>query len=201
MNEITFNYKNKDISFLYLENDLICKNWVEFNRFYEKDILEYILGLNLTGVYIDCGSHFGNHTIFFAKYTKADKIISIEGNPYTYEVLQKNIIKNSSENVILINNLVGDKDDELYQIGFPQSSLLGKNIKNTGRSHILLEEKYKYSFDKVYTNTSVKIDTLLETIEIKTPVSFIKLDVERFEYFALLGCEKTIAKYKPILHI
>ena len=32
-------------------------------------------------------------------------------------------------------------------------------------------------------------------------VSFIKLDIERFEYFALLGAEKTIQFYKPILQL
>lgn len=196
-----FNYKNNSISFFYLNNDLICKNWVEFHRFYEKDILEYIENLNLEGVYIDCGSHFGNHTVFFSKFTKADKIISIEGNPHNFSFLEKNILENNCKNVILYNKLIGDKDDENYQIGFPQSSLLSNKIKNTGRSHILQDENYKYSFDKVFTNYSLKLDTILEKENLNMKVSFIKFDVERFEYFALIGAEKTIASNKPILQI
>lgn len=202
MNIISFDYRDKKVIFNYLEKDLICKNWVEFSKFYEKDILEFIKNLNLKGTYIDCGSHFGNHTIFFSLFTDADKIISIEGNPYNYAFLEKNIKLNYCKNVKLFNLLVGDKNDEFYQIGFPKSSLLGTNIKNTGRSHVLQtnKENNKYLFDKVFTNNSVTIDTLLEKNGINN-VSFIKLDIERFEYFALLGAEKTIQFYKPILQL
>jgi predicted RNA methylase len=61
------------------------------NLFYEIELLEKIKSLNLQGLYVDVGSHHGNHSIYFDKFCNSDKVISIEGNPFNFEYLKKNI--------------------------------------------------------------------------------------------------------------
>ena len=52
-------------------------------------------------------------------------------------------------------------------------------------------------FFKVSVTT---IDKIVNDLELQS-VDFIKIDIEGFEYKALLGANETLKKYKPIIYI
>ena len=83
----SFVYNNENVYFNYIENDHISNYWKN-NTFYEIKLLEKIKSLNLNGVYVDVGSHHGNHSIYFEKFCNSEKVISIEGNSFNFNYLK-----------------------------------------------------------------------------------------------------------------
>jgi FkbM family methyltransferase len=183
---ISFLYNNENIYFNLIEDDHISSYWKR-KTFYEPKLLEKIRSLNLNGVYIDVGSHHGNHSIYFDKFCNSDKVISIEGNPLNFNYLKKNINKNKCKN-ILYNIIVSDKVGETLNMKF--------NKNNTGDSRVInLENSHEKN---IISNTTNTIDNLLRNEE---NISLMKIDIENYEYYALLGAQKTIAKHKPLIII
>jgi len=181
-----FIYENKQVVMNSVTGDHISLSWSK-GDFYESKLLKKIASLNLGGTYVDIGSHHGNHSIFFSLFTKCTRVISIEGNPFNYDFLKKNIVNNNCKNIESHNVIIGNDSLERSMI---------YNIKNTGASRVIDEEYIptglEYGFAKNKTN---KLDDLIDSED----VSIIKIDVENFEYFVLLGAEKIIKSKKPII--
>ena len=189
-NTCEFKFKNENIIFNYINGDWISRWWIKKN-FYELKLLEKINSLNLKGLYVDAGAHFGNHSIYFSKFCDSTKVISIEGSELNYKYLQKNKIANNCTNIEVHNKIVGDEDDIKYK-------MTGPYLKNTGVSRVLNNDEAKSCSKKNPENISVRLDTLLKDEE---NVVLIKFDIELFEYKGLMGCEKTIEKFKPVIVI
>jgi FkbM family methyltransferase len=186
-NLYNFTYKNTFLQFYYVKDDHISNFWKN-NIFYEINLLEKIKSLGLNGTYVDIGSHHGNHSVYFDKFCKSEKVISIEGNPYNFTYLKKNIDINNCKN-ILYNKIINDKDgDELY---------MEYNIKNTGCSKVIAKNGDKEN-KNIIKNTTNTLDNLLKN---EDNITFIKMDIENYEYYALLGAKKIIDKFHPVISI
>lgn len=183
--EIQFKYKDITIKFEWY-NDNDNQKWRWNNKFYEDKLLEKLKSFNLTGTYIDVGAHLGNHTIFFDKFCNSEKVISIEGSPYTFEYTLKNAKTNNLTKTNIYNYIVSDKDNEMIEIGLD-------HINNCGQMSIYGKHKYYKSVVK-----SITLDTLLKD---EDKISLIKIDVENSEYNVLLGAIDIIEKHKPIIII
>ena len=61
---------------------------------YEQRLLNYVKSLELGGTYVDVGAFIGNHSSFFARNTKASRVVAIEGNPQILPLLQRNATRN-----------------------------------------------------------------------------------------------------------
>ena len=182
-NSYIFYYDNKLLKFNYIEGDWISKSW-EKKEFYELKLLEKIRYLNIKGVYIDVGAHHGNHSIYFDKFCKSKKVISIEGNPHNFKYLKQNI-NNNCTNVILHNIIVNDNPGETLYMQYSRC--------NTGNSRVI-----KNKNNNCCKNTSNSLDNLLIN---EKNISLIKLDIKNYEYYALLGAVNVIEKHKPIIII
>ena len=180
-------YNNENIYFNYLSGDHISKSWKN-NLFYENKLLEKIKSLNLNGLYIDIGSHHGNHSIYFDKFCNSTKVISIEGNPFNFNYLKMNITQNKCKN-ILYNIIVSDKEGETLTMKY--------NMINSGSSHVV-DKKMESNNHNYVNNTTNTLDNLLKNEE---NISLMKLDIERWEYKALLGAQNIITKHKPVIVI
>ena len=184
-------YNNKKIYFYYVENDHITTSWKN-RQFYEQKLLEKIKSFKLNGLYVDVGSHHGNHSIYFEKFCNSDKVISIEGNPFNFKYLKENITRNKCKNM-LINKIVSNKKDVTLTMEY--------NMGNTGMSRIVnskINTDYKNSNNNIIRNTTNTLDNLLKNEE---NISLIKIDIENFEYYALLGGQNIITKHKPVIVI
>lgn len=61
----------------------------------------------------DCGANIGTSILFFANSYPKAKIVAFEASPYIYEILKKNIEDNNIKNVVLNQNAVWTKNEEL----------------------------------------------------------------------------------------
>lgn len=181
-------YSGEEIKMRSVKGDYISSFW-ERGQFYESRLLEKIKSYDLKGTYVDVGAHHGNHSVFFDKFCNSDKVISIEGNPYNFSYLEKNIEENKCKNV-LVNKLVSDKEGEQL--------FMKLDTDNTGSSTIISSEEAKNCDLVVTKNTTVLLDNILSKEE---NISLIKLDVEDHEFYALKGCLRTICIHWPMLII
>jgi len=128
---------------------------------------------------IDAGAANGDTPAIFSREYKFSKIYAFEPEENNYKELVKNIRKFQLRNVIPIHKGVGNKKTKL------------KITSQSGQSYI-----------STYGTQFVQIQTIDEFVrENKSNVGVIKMDIEGFEYNAIMGAMQTIKKYNPILLI
>ncbi|MDQ6600386.1 FkbM family methyltransferase [Bacillus salipaludis] len=161
-------------------NDYIGSLIKSSNGYFEEELLtNFIDYIPNQGVIYDIGANIGNHTLFFSKYMKPNRIFSFEPSKELFEVLTNNIRINKIDNVQLYNSAVGEKEEK---------GILNFNTTNSGASNIEVKQDGNIQI--------IKIDNL----EIESP-DFIKIDVEGFEYNVLKGMNKTLQKNRPVIWI
>lgn len=177
--------------------DLIS-GWIESEKDLQHDKFLPEIGVaNITdGIVIDCGAHVGSHGIAYARKLGSNgSLICIEAGATQFECLQHNAAKFQCH-TNLINACVSDVHG-----GHARFTV---NEVNAGGSFTSDQKNGEISSNEVRTIT---IDGLCEDSGIFAggglgrPVTFIKLDVEGFEYKALCGMKQTLKKFKPKLLI
>lgn len=128
-------------------------------------------------IFVDVGAHVGEYTVRLAKYFK--KVIAIEANPASAEVLKKNLELNGIKNVEVINVAVGRKR--------------GKGVLNIRGGSSTLLSQYE-SPEKIEVKV-VPLDELIEGCDV------IKIDVEGYEEEVIRGASKIIFENKPVILI
>ncbi|MEP7229596.1 MAG: FkbM family methyltransferase [Ginsengibacter sp.] len=141
---------------------------------------------------IDIGANIGATTLNIAKKIGVQgKVFSFEPSPYNYQHASQNIALNKFNNIKLINQGLGNEKTIAF--------LYNVNTNNRGMQRLLKENGENSSYEK----TAVEIDTLdnsMMNFSIPPP-SFIKIDVEGYEYNVLAGGKETILKHRPVLFI
>lgn len=139
-------------------------------------------------IVIDVGANFGYWTMVASKLVgTSGKVISFEPIDTTYKIISKNITTSKLKNVDLYK--VG-LSNENKQATFHISSMDGIGGSSTQGLHSVV------NFNQEQEVTLVSLDTF---INLKKPISLIKLDIEGGELFALYGMEKIIKSDNPIL--
>lgn len=180
-NQITKKTQLKDHTIINtFENDFIGNIVEKTTDYYERIELEILCKyIPKNGVIYDIGANIGNHSLFFAKYTKPKKIFSFEPIQHVFEVLLKNIAENQLKNIEAFNFAVSDTNTT--------GKMLIKN-NNVGASQLSLNEPGNIQV--------VKLDDLA-----LSPPDFIKIDVEDLEYNVISGMEFILMKYQPIIWV
>lgn len=163
--------------------ELLTGTWIEGQYHYTDICIP-----NSGDVVISCGAFMGETTIWFAdKVGRNGKVYSFEPTEYTYNVAFRNIINNSLQDVVTMEQCgVWDEDTDLeinVSKGLEEKSC--NCITSDG-----IGEKIK----------ATKIDTYVKQNNINK-VDFIKMDIEGAEMRALIGASNTIKRYKPQLAI
>lgn len=151
---------------------------------YEECITNYIskdISFNEGDVALDIGANIGWYSIVLSKVMpESAKIYSFEPDPLNYGLLSDNLLLNKTTNVFPIKKALSNKNEKkkLYQYA----------DKNLGR-HSLLE---------INNGNSVEVETIVidqflieNSIDLQR-VKFAKIDIEGYEYFALLGADKVL---------
>lgn len=132
-------------------------------------------------VFIDAGAYNGDTAIGFARWS-ADtysKIYCMEPDPIMYEVTRETVKFKNITKVSVINKGAWNTTG---RISFTMDNTSGSSkIAESGTSVI----------------ETIAIDEMLNGEK----ATYIKMDIEGAEYEALLGCKKTIEKYRPKLAI
>lgn len=167
----------------YIENEIISDNqYFEWNRFTSF--------INL-GRFVDCGSYVGDSIEKYIWYMEGvfDRILAFEPDARNFKRLEKRIARLKDE-WIIDDNMI-----ELYAKGVGERNTSCKfesydNDKGLGS---------KFIDDPNVAGDSceiISLDSLLDE-----PYSFLKADIEGYEYKMLLGAENGIKKYKPAMAI
>jgi FkbM family methyltransferase len=140
---------------------------------YEGEMLDYISGLRLNGVYLDVGANIGNHTAYFAINTMAEHVVS-------FEPLAR--VRGTLLEIIDMNKL-------WFKVTvIPRACSLNED-------GIMVMENDALDVPPVM-HPSCLIDDVVDL-----PVSLVKIDIEGSEPAALKGALKTLQKYKPVLFV
>lgn len=125
----------------------------------------------------DIGANVGQFTAACIKKYPNAKIISIEANPNLISILRKF----ESNNVIVLNNAVSDKSDEM--IDFYISNM---NVLSTAHTDWMTKSRFT---GKAKWADPIKVKTinLDDLIKIYGNPDLIKIDVEGYEYTVMKG--------------
>tara|TARA_Y100000591_G_C21854004_1_gene713676 strand:- start:3794 stop:4555 length:762 start_codon:yes stop_codon:yes gene_type:complete len=162
------------------------------NSIWEYEVIEFFmkqLENKPDATILDIGAQQGLYTLL-AKFYPNTKWYSFEPFKFSYDLLNSNLAYEDISNVLTYNIGISNKigEDTLYvPRGRGDRGGLNCIANQNGRINLNNCDKIK-----------IKTDTI-DNLFLEKKVDFIKLDIEGFEYYALLGGLKTIKKYKPCI--
>ena len=168
-----------------------------FGNSYEPEIgilMKHIVKPNDT--VLDIGANIGIHSLLLSKLVGEEgKIFAFEPIPYIRNRLHCNKVLNSANNIEIIDCAIGDRNDlvEIIQVQ-ETSKFIGSSslVKNEVLSRNVLQEKTEKIKIQMIT-----LDHFIQQRNLQH-IDFIKMDIEGYEYFALLGA-KQLLEDPPIM--
>ncbi len=192
-----FQYPPQSFRFVRRNNiwfKLDISQHIEYSIFYnsiEDSSRKKLYSLLKTGfTVLDIGTNIGEVLLNIAsKIGPAGKIYGFEPNPPIFERLLTNISLNNFKNISVFKLGLSheNKDFQLYEI-LPE---------NLGATRILDKDDGISSKTTIHT---IKVDDFVTENNI-TKIDLIKIDVEGFELFVLMGASEVLKKWKPVLFI
>ena len=184
--------KIKEIKYLLDTRHLIDRNFY-LRENYEDDLFflaKDMIIRNKVNYFLDIGSCWGIYSLRLSKIKKL-KIMSFDPIYRNISRLKQMIKVNNLRNISTYNTALGDKTGKVKFYGLeeftPNYTLYGKGHKHNGKKH-------KYT-------TICKINRLDNLIKIKNKILYLKVDVEKHEYFFLMGAKNIIKNNKIIIQI
>lgn len=157
------------------------------------------MGKNPKEVFVDCGAFVGDsiEKYIWERDGGFQKIIAFEPDPGNFTAMEYRVDRLKKEWNIK------DGAIELYPYGAGEKSVVGKlerNVQNNGLGSKLTEGTWDEktaadSENKDYCRV-VALDEFIEE-----PVTFLKADIESYEYKMLLGAQGIIKKYRPLVAV
>lgn len=167
----------------------------------EMELLPQLVGSN--DQVLDIGANFAYYTERLSRLVPGGHVYAFEPIPFTYDVANMLVKKFRLANVSLYKKGVGQKTEVLRfsvpkmsfgSISAGQAHVTGRDDNALrGTSYFVSEENEEFDCEVV------DIDSFL-LAQLKN-LSFVKIDIEGAEYFALKGMEKTIRQYSPVILI
>ena len=140
--------------------------------------------------FLDCGCNYGFYSFHVASLSKNNYVISIEASKKTSEFFLKNKELNYDlKNIFFLNKAVSNNDEK--EISFNQGI-------NDWESSV---EHNNFQLNKIENIKTCKIDTLLNSYELKDYLLIFKIDIEGHEMKAIEGALDIIKKFSPIIII
>ncbi|MDA9171056.1 FkbM family methyltransferase [Alphaproteobacteria bacterium] len=174
--------------FIKKSNSRLIKKFDKIN-IKSKKIKSYI---SSNDIILDIGSHGGSWAFFLSALVPKGKVICFEALPLYSKALRNVVTLSTKKNIIVRNAAVLNKNKTV--------SITWKDEKNnrlTGMTR--LSKKGDMQSQKLKVK-GIKIDDFFNNFDDKvTRISFIKMDIEGAELFALQGSLELIKKNKPII--
>ena len=161
-----------------------------------------ICEISKTKSFIDVGANIGISTLGFRKLGFTNPIYLFEPNFFIYKNYLKKL-KKKYKNIKIYNLALNKKKErkKLYIAYYKGQTL--HFLSSFDKNYIINSIKITYFNVNKKINITKKdvVCEKFDSIKIKYPPEFIKLDTEGHDYDVLLGMKKTIQKYKPVLLI
>jgi FkbM family methyltransferase len=181
-------HKFDDIIYAHVKKNLI------YDRFIADLIIEYYLKSANKGLVLDVGANIGQMSLYVTNsilklnHEKLNRpvLISIEAEPFLYELLKMNVKNFGYSSDIECHDIVAWSDQRF--VNFPVPDL--KKFSSWGSYGV---EPSKNSKDRLLKTSTI------DSIVNNRNVSVIKMDIQGSEFNALQGCLKTVAESKPTI--
>lgn len=147
------------------------------------------------GTAFDVGANIGHHSVALARIAGDNgRVFALEPQTAVFEILCANAAVNACRNIVPLRVLAGESSGSLAlpALDYAQDENFGA---------LCVENKAKNRADK---NDALKIplDSLLDDPAYGIErVDFIKIDVQTFELYVLMGAERILETYHPALLI
>jgi FkbM family methyltransferase len=168
-------------------NDAIIDH-MKRGKIFEPEIIETAKRFIKKGTAVlDVGANFGQMSLVFSQLVGANgEVYSFEAQKSVFDILRKNIAANGSPNVKPLFNAVYFESNQTFY--FPEPDFV--KFGTYGSYNLPLEAVAGQPVK------SLKIDD----VRIERPVSFMKVDVQGCDLFAMQGGVETIKKHQmPIV--
>jgi len=176
-------FQNEDGNFIVFPNDAIAQH-LKSGKPWEPHFKTVVQHLVKEGdTVLDCGSNFGYNAVIMGKQIgPSGRLFAFEPQRIVNQQLSGNMILNNIYNAIVVHAALGQEQGLTTMSPVPYD-LDWVNIGDTSVGE---------GGDKVQVITLDMIDTQPD---------FIKMDVQGYELFALLGAENTIKQSLPDIFI
>lgn len=157
----------------------IIKNELRAGHTWEGDFIKLMKQYVKPGTTaIDIGAHIGTHTLSMSNFVgNKGRVIAFEPQIKLYSELVMNMLLNKCQNVTAYRCALGDTFESIEMSPAVAGNEGGTRIGKGGDTAEMI------------TLDSLNLDN----------VSFIKIDVENFEYEVLIGAEQTIRRNRPYI--
>jgi FkbM family methyltransferase len=149
--------------------------------------------IRIEGAFIDVGANTGVYSVMTGVIAPGRPIIAFEPFPSALEAFERNLDLNNLRNAVDIHTIALSNQIGRTTLHIPDPS------------HGLIETSASLEADfKRHTpsGSSLEIDVAtLDSIEIRSPVSVIKADIEGHEHAFLEGAVETITRERPFVFI
>jgi len=154
-----------------------CQAFVKTGSSYEDEIITDLFNPQDNEVVVDVGAHVGKYTLKSGNLVGSNgKIISLEPNPETYKILEKNIKLNKINAIPLQLAVSNKKGTEKFYL----ADYRGKDS--------IIKDGSELGTLEVETDT---LDNILHSLHLQK-VDWIKIDVQGAEVLVLEGAQDTI---------
>ena len=160
----------------------------EFGDYHELNTIKKISNKNRI-LFIDCGCNYGFYSFFTASISNKNKIISVEASKKTSIEFLRNLELNKFSNITFVNKAISNLDASI--INFNES----ENDWESSETHS------DFKISSILSIKTIKLDTLVNKINLKDYQTIIKLDIEGGEAKALEGGFNLIKKASPLIII
>lgn len=166
----------------------VVANFIKRGQVFDQPIIDIASSYIKKGsIVLDIGANYGQMSVLLSKLPDVDcTVYSFEAQEMIYNIFLKNLAANNCTNVKAFYNAVYDKHNET--LIFPEPDLV--RFSSYG----------SYGIDpNAKSGKEVKSITI-DSIEFDKPISFMKVDIQGSDLFALKGAINTIQKHRmPII--
>jgi FkbM family methyltransferase len=155
-----------------------------------KDLELFEKFVKIGDVVFDIGANIGHHTVFFSKLVgEGGKVIAFEPQQEIFRFASANLALNGCWNTTLMQSCLGDQDGQLYMapISYEEPNNFGALSVASSNEPSGGELVPVWTLDGLISSGKIVIDRL----------DFMKVDVQSFELFVLLGARKVIDRFRP----
>lgn len=175
---------------LVSSGDLVVGKSLAFGGSYERSMITAILErLSVSSKVLVVGAHVGAVLVPIAR--RCTRVVGVEANPHTFELLALNVTINDLSNVRLLKVAAGDRK---RMVDFFAS------YHNTGGSKVILgavPQVWAYTYDSP-ERLSVEMNRLDDVIT-EREFDLIVMDIEGSEAIALQGMPEILASSRSLL--
>jgi FkbM family methyltransferase len=149
---------------------------------------------------LDVGAYIGTHTLAFATFVgSSGKVIALEAQPESFELLRRNVESNLGTNVArvrVLNTVVASRNGE---VGIPK---INSANKESFGSASLLDVLNRTSTEERQARAApraIVAEVTLDSLNLQD-CALIKVDVEGLESEVLLGARETLVRCSPAIY-